>query len=548
MRRRWELRAAQSAAPQLDRAAAKTPGKGRMVVVDGPDTWSYFSLPCMMLASAAGCVWLRRRGGERGRLRAEERRVQHVVAMGVVDEAAMASLSRTPARGVAVAHHTPSRFVPPPSPYCVPRAAPGLKDADMEEMLELDKITLEDETKLKENFSSESVFQMKVGWLDRQLHKLHTGQEKPIKIEVDRDDIFFDSFRAFSKCTGAQLRGPLQVKFKREEGRDDGGLTRHWFMLISRQIVNPDYAMFTLVGKRDTYQINPASKHQSHYLDYFRFIGRVWGKAIYDGFLVESHFALCIYKFILAREMEVADLMAVDHVYCNSLTWFLENDIEAAELDLVFVVEEEELGEIIKKPLKDGGELIPVTNENKAEYVHLAAMHRLVGSVRPQVCRMSCVGGCLSQHAATSAFVESSSCAFLRQRLPSPARTPAESPSPTPTCVRCTRTRAQLEAVREGFYEVMPKDVLSKFSEMELELLLHGMPVIDVEVHHHLPWLVRMCAVAGAVVLKHGCMGRTGRRIASIAPVSAPRTRWWCGFGSWFKSGTKKHGRGCCSS
>jgi E3 ubiquitin-protein ligase HUWE1 len=43
----------------------------------------------------------------------------------------------------------------------------------------------------------------------------------------------------------------------------------------------------------------------------------------------------------------------------------------------------------------------------------------------------------------------------------------------------------QLEAVREGFYQVMPKDVLSKFTELELELLLHGMPFIDVEVSGH---------------------------------------------------------------
>jgi hypothetical protein len=323
--------------------------------------------------------------------------------MGVVDEAAMASHSSPPARGVAVSHQTPSRFAPPPSPYCVPRAAPVLKDADTE-MLELDKIMLEDETKLKENFSSESLFQMKVAWLDRQLHKLHTRQEKPIKIEVDRDDLFFDSFRAFSKCTGKQLRGPLQVKFKREDGRDDGGLTRHWFMLISRQIVNPDYAMFTLMGKRDTYQINAASKHQAHYLDYFRFIGRVWGKAIYDGFLVESHLASCIYRFILGRDMDVTDLMAVDHIYYNSLIWFLENDIEEAELEMVFVLEEEELGEIVKMALKEGGELIPVTNQNKAEYVHLAAMHRLVGSVRPQVCLHTTLAGkqCLNDNTAAA--------------------------------------------------------------------------------------------------------------------------------------------------
>jgi hypothetical protein len=443
----------------------------------------------MMFASAAGCVWLRMRRS-RGDRRAEwEQRGQHVVGaqvtrsfyvegmpMGVVDEAAMASLSSPPARGVAVSHQAPSRFAPPPSPYCVPRAAPVLKDADTE-ILELDKIMLEDETKLKENFSSESLFQMKVAWLDRELHKLHTRQEKPIKIEVDRDDLFFDSFRAFSKCTGKQLRGPLQVKFKCEDGRDDGGLTRHWFMLISRQIVNPDYAMFTLVGKRDTYQINAASKHQVHYLDYFRFIGRVWGKAIYDGFLVESHLASCIYKFILGREMDVTDLMAVDHIYYNSLVWFLENDIEEAELEMVFVLEEEELGEIVKKALKEGGELIPVTNQNKAEYVHLAAMHRLVGSVRPQVCSASSAKR-PPQNACRCLHPPSSSVSLREHTLhPGPRAS-----SNLARMSNLTRMLAQLEAVREGFYQVMPKDVLSKFTELELELLLHGMPVIDVEV------------------------------------------------------------------
>jgi len=33
-------------------------------------------------------------------------------------------------------------------------------------------------------------------------------------------------------------------------------------MLISREVVDPAYAMFTLLGKREAYQIHPASKHQ----------------------------------------------------------------------------------------------------------------------------------------------------------------------------------------------------------------------------------------------------------------------------------------------
>jgi len=137
---------------------------------------------------------------------------------------------------------------------------------------------------------------------------------------------------------------------------------------------------------------------------------------------VESHFSASVYKFILGRELALEDLVHVDLVYYNSLAWFLENDIEAAELELVFVLEEEAMGQIVKVPLKEGGDTCAITNENKAEYVQLAAMHRLVGSVRPQ-----------------------------------------------------------LEALRAGFYEVMAPNVLEKFSEGELELLLHGMPVIDIE-------------------------------------------------------------------
>jgi hypothetical protein len=71
---------------------------------------------------------------------------------------------------------------------------------------------------------------------------------------------------------------------------------------------------------------------------------------------------------------------------------------------MVFVLEEEELGEIVKMALKEGGELIPVTNQNKAEYVHLAAMHRLVGSVRPQVCLHTTLAGkqCLNDNTAAA--------------------------------------------------------------------------------------------------------------------------------------------------
>ena len=66
-------------------------------------------------------------------------------------------------------------------------------------------------------------------------------------------------------------------------------------------------------------QVHPASKHQPHHLDYFRFIGRVLGKAVFDGFLVESHLASTIYKYLLGLEIAPCDMASVDPVYFKNL-------------------------------------------------------------------------------------------------------------------------------------------------------------------------------------------------------------------------------------
>ena len=41
--------------------------------------------------------------------------------------------------------------------------------------------------------------------------------------------------------------------------------------------------------------------------------------------------------------------------------------------------------------------------------------------------------------------------------------------------------KPQLRSFLEGFYEVIPRDLISIFNEQELELMISGMPVIDLE-------------------------------------------------------------------
>ena len=77
---------------------------------------------------------------------------------------------------------------------------------------------------------------------------------------------------------------------------------REWYVIISREIFNPNYALFkTSSGDRVTYTINDFSHINSNHLCYFKFVGRVIAKAIYDNKLLECYFTRSFYKHILAK-------------------------------------------------------------------------------------------------------------------------------------------------------------------------------------------------------------------------------------------------------
>jgi len=92
----------------------------------------------------------------------------------------------------------------------------------------------------------------------------------------------------------------LLILFSGEEGQDAGGLLREWYIIISREIFNPMYALFcTSPGDRVTYTINPASHCNSNHLSYFKFVGRIIAKAVFDNKLLECYFTRSFYKHIL---------------------------------------------------------------------------------------------------------------------------------------------------------------------------------------------------------------------------------------------------------
>jgi E3 ubiquitin ligase SMURF1/2/E3 ubiquitin-protein ligase NEDD4 len=135
--------------------------------------------------------------------------------------------------------------------------------------------------------------------------------------------------------------------------------------------------------------------------------------------LVRIRLARPLLKQLVGTPVELRDLSSVDLELHRNLVWLRDHEnVEDACLD--FTVTQEVFGVAQTIELKPGGEDIEVTDANKAEYVALRARYQLLDSIRPQ-----------------------------------------------------------LGALLKGFYTVVPEELISVFDFQELELLMCGLPKID---------------------------------------------------------------------
>ncbi|KAL3226530.1 hypothetical protein MRX96_004418 [Rhipicephalus microplus] len=244
-------------------------------------------------------------------------------------------------------------------------------------------------------------FDVKRRYFRHELERLDEGSRREdLAVHVRREHVFEDSFRELHRRPPEEWKNRFYIVFEGEEGQDAGGLLREWYTIISREIFNPMYALFTTSpGDRVTYMINPASHCNSNHLSYFKFVGRVIAKAVYDNKLLECYFTRSFYKHILGKPVKYTDMESEDYSFYQGLVFLLEHGVRALGYELTFSVEVQEF--------------------------------RCDGGARPEA------------------------------RRPAPARHGGDNPG--------------------GFYEIIPKRLIGIFNEQELELLISGLPSIDVD-------------------------------------------------------------------
>ncbi|CAI9291735.1 unnamed protein product [Lactuca saligna] len=204
-------------------------------------------------------------------------------------------------------------------------------------------------------------FRSKIKQQNDHQHHHHSS----LRISVRRAYILEDSYNQLRMRLTQDLKGRLTVHFEGEEGIDAGGLTREWYQLLSRVIFDKGALLFTTVGNESTFQPNPNSVYQTEHLSYFKFIGRVVGKAVFDGQLLDVHFTRSFYKHMLGVKVTYHDIEAIDP---DEEKLILCEKTEVTDYELI-----------------PGGRNIRVTDENKHEYVDLIAEHRLTTAIRPQI-------------------------------------------------------------------------------------------------------------------------------------------------------------------
>ncbi|XP_059867956.1 probable E3 ubiquitin-protein ligase HERC3 isoform X1 [Delphinus delphis] len=187
-------------------------------------------------------------------------------------------------------------------------------------------------------------------------------------LHVRRSSLVGDALRELSIHSDIDLKKPLRVIFDGEEAVDAGGVTKEFFLLLLKELLNPIYGMFTYYQDSNLLWFSDTCFVEHNW---FHLIGITCGLAIYNSTVVDLHFPLALYKKLLNVKPGLEDLKELSPTEGRSLQELLDypgEDIEET-FCLNFTICRESYGVIEQKKLIPGGDRVAVCKENRQEFV-----------------------------------------------------------------------------------------------------------------------------------------------------------------------------------
>ncbi|XP_065734176.1 probable E3 ubiquitin-protein ligase HERC3 isoform X2 [Phocoena phocoena] len=187
-------------------------------------------------------------------------------------------------------------------------------------------------------------------------------------LHVRRSSLVGDALRELSIHSDIDLKKPLRVIFDGEEAVDAGGVTKEFFLLLLKELLNPIYGMFTYYQDSNLLWFSDTCFVEHNW---FHLIGITCGLAIYNSTVVDLHFPLALYKKLLNVKPGLEDLKELSPTEGRSLQELLDYPGEDVEetFCLNFTICRESYGVIEQKQLIPGGDRVAVCKENRQEFV-----------------------------------------------------------------------------------------------------------------------------------------------------------------------------------
>ncbi|KAF2149237.1 HECT-domain-containing protein [Myriangium duriaei CBS 260.36] len=304
------------------------------------------------------------------------------------------------------------------------------------------------------------------------------AQNTHFNLNVRRDCVVEDSLQRISEVA-SQLTGDLKkgirIHFTGEEGVDAGGLRKEWFLLLVRDIFDPNHGLFLYDDDSQLCYFNPNSFETS---DQYYLVGVLLGLAIYNSTILDIALPPFAFRKLLAAAPSSITTTPLPGAGIKSIMTYTlddlaeyrpslaaglrtlldyEGDVESTYL-WSFTVPTERYGIVTETPLIPGGENVPVTNANRHEFVSL----------------------------------------YVRYILD-------------------TAVARQFEPFKRGFFTVCAGNALSLFRAEEIELLIRGSEQERIDVD----------ALRAVAVYENFRDRRTGEVIKTDVESQVDVVRWW---------------------
>ena len=222
-----------------------------------------------------------------------------------------------------------------------------------------------------------------------------------LTLRVRRDCLVEDSLRSVSEVVGTgqeEIKKGLRIEFLGEEGLDSGGLRKEWFLLLVREVFDPEHGLFVYDEDSHYCYFNPGTFETS---DQFFLVGAVLGLAIYNSTILDVALPPFAFRKLLASapnytgpatsssrpssNYTLEDLAEFRPMLAQGLRQLLDFDGDVKETFCWdFVAVAERYGQLVEVPLCPNGENRAVTNNNRNEFVDVYIKYLLDTSVARQ--------------------------------------------------------------------------------------------------------------------------------------------------------------------